>query len=201
MKPTGNPPGRPRKTKEAKAKRGRQRIPLAARPDRYEILFYQVGVDRGCHAGLSERRFAEQFVSLKLGIPDPTPENLAAMKARRRYKVFTDKAQGKGNSLRAAADCMRQNIRRFRKNPTTFEDARWLAAMAFALHICFDAAALEDFAERFTEFLVSQVEGFAELPPQPAHERLESFAEFLAEQAGELDYFNARMRPILQAAR
>jgi hypothetical protein len=181
-KPTGRPPGRPKKDQPSRPPRkpGRPPLPLAEDPNRYEIALLQAAFDRGHAAGISERRIIETFAGLKYGRPIPAPENLEAMERGERYAVFTTLHRGdpqgfdwrNRNSFRAIGDSCRLNVRRRRKDPAIDADARWLAHMSWADRIC---------RERRVEF--------------------EDLAEYLAEEVGELDFFNREMRPMLRELR
>jgi len=156
--------------------------PLSLDPDRYFLVFAQVCVDVARLTGrVSEIRVAEQLACWRHGTAIPTTENLAAAARGEKYRVFSPIRRGNEgekdwrnkNTFRPLADDLRRKLRRLRKISLSDPDGRWLAAMRLAWGICL-------------------LDG-----PEPK-DGVEAQARSLAVLAGEAEYFENVLQPILR---
>jgi hypothetical protein len=183
-KPTGRPRGRPKKERPPPAPRssGRPKKALAESADRYFLAIVQANIDKAKENGISERRVVEVYSALRNGMIVDTPENLTAMLDWKKFEVYF-KGRRRGclpdhqnhsgqwheqDAFRPDADGIRLRLRKIRNAELPDADWFWLAAMSRAWLICFEGEM-----------------------------RLTTYAEALAAIAGERDYFNRVMKPLL----
>lgn len=161
---------------------------LSSDPNRYLDMWAQAHIDCGKLEGKSEISVLETLAGLRYGRPVPTRENFEAMARGDGFKVYMIPPPEKihigpdgepipagcawphQNSIRPFADSWRRRLRHKReaKDQDGKWTAKWFAGMSHVAFCC-----LQGFDERA------------------------GFLEFLAEKAGEKDYFNTKMRPVL----
>jgi hypothetical protein len=178
-KATGRPRGRPRKTKAPKPlrRRGRPEKPLSEREDRHALAFMQAALDRP-DIDMSERALTVMLAGLRYGRVVESRENLEAMLRGEPFLVAMDPAESRAvaddgrwrhkNAFRPRADDMARTLRRARTASVIDKDRRWLACMSRAWAICLQGR-VED--------------GW--------------LAQHLAAMAGESEYFESVMEPVL----
>lgn len=171
--------GRPPKLKVEKpaSSRGRPRLPLRRDPERHRLAILSAHVEIGKLSGVSEGRVLTTFAAFMFGHPIQTPENLSNMERTGTYLVGMPRWLRGGvssswrgrNSFRPLADNWRRKLSRIRAMPSTDPDWKWLRAMTLAWRTC--------------------------LWGEIRHARQ---AEFLAASVGETEFFDAKMRPVLE---
>lgn len=182
--PTGRSRGRPKKERPPTApmSRGRPKKALAESDDRYFLAIVQANIDKAKESGISERKVVEVYSALRNGMIVDTPENITAMIEWNKFEVsFKGHRRGclpdhqnhqeqwhQKNAFRPDADGIRLRLRKIRNAEPTDASRRWLAVMSSAWRICFEG-----------------------------NMRLANHAEALAAIAGERDYFQRAMKPLL----
>jgi hypothetical protein len=175
---TGRPRGRPPKPKIVKParSRGRPPLPLSRDPERYYLALLSAHIEIGRLSGVSEGLVLTTFAGFAFGRPVQTPENLSNMERTGNYYVGMsgwlrggESGAWRGrNSFRPLADNWRRKLSRIRTKPKGNPDKRWLQAMTLAWCPC----------------LCGEQED-------------EGRAAYFAASAGEKEYFEATMRPIM----
>ncbi|HEY8215116.1 MAG TPA: hypothetical protein VIG36_13420 [Methylocystis sp.] len=178
-KPAGKPRGRPRKAKAPKPlrRRGRPEKPLSEREDRHALAFIQAALDRP-DLDMSERALTTMLAGLRYGRVVETRENLKAMLKGEPFLVAMDPTESRavpddgrwrhGNAFRPRADDIARTLRRARSGSVIDKDRRWLSCMSRAWAICLQRRVDEAW-----------------------------LAAHLAAMAGESEYFEQVMEPIL----
>lgn len=180
---TGRPRGRPRKAAEPKkSDNGRPRQPLAQRENRHLLALAQAILDHPLRTA-SDYQALRVFAAMSgktLLQPLPTPENLAAMNRSEPFVAIMEARHSRAEPKLGAGqrhedpffgvidDAITRPLRRFRTMKPDAPDRRWLALMSRCWRICLSA--------------------------DPAGEWV---ARELATAAGELAFYEERMRPLL----
>jgi hypothetical protein len=183
-KPTGRPPGRPRKQIVPKVKRpsrGQPRKPLTAWPNRYEYAFAEGFMKYQAETqGISRNRSAVAVAMLFVSEIEPAPANIMAalrgegfnIKIRsdcdRKLNRYSEEWRDKNIWHSYAAEMMRA-IRAINEQPFS-TDAIWLDAMSALWRMAFTGA--------------SETKYF-------------QWAESLARYAGELKYWRRQIKPVM----
>lgn len=144
-KPTGRPRGRPRKiapTASQNRRRGRPPKSLSNDPDRYWLAFVQAHIPLAKADGLSEVDTIRAFIAPRIGLFEPSEDNLVVLNAGGTIPLFAPWTKGREggsewrdqNSFNPHIDDVRRKLRTIRSSQSN--DAHWLAAMAIAWFEC-----------------------------------------------------------------
>jgi hypothetical protein len=179
-KPTGRPPGRPKKSKAIaipKQPRGRPVKLLCEDPERYLLSLLQAHIEMGALIGKSDNAIAETFVGMYYGRLLKIPENIEAFERGEKFRVFmlpgdpgfiTRGALGGAtwrdkDIFRQIAAIKIRYLREVRNGHVANPNRRWLAAMTRAWISCYQGMKEDMDLARSFALLAGEGRYFAEI--------------------------------------